>query len=103
MLVFNLEDGKQVHIDREAVEEKLLLSIFEKFDEARTKDAGMYTILKQAVNMFLTFSKVDIKIPKGENTLEYLVAHYISLGLATLEASPIAVTGKVVETDAQND
>lgn len=97
MLTFQLEEGKQVQIDRGAIEEKLLLAIFEKFDQAREKDSGMYTILKQAVNMIMTFGKVDLKIPKGENSLEYLVAHYVSVGLDVLEATPLQVAGKVVD------
>lgn len=96
MLSFDFKDGQQVQIDRDNVEEKLLLSIFDKFDAAREKEPGMYTILKQAVNMVLTFGKVDIKIPKGENTLEYLVAYYVALALDTLEKEPIPVEGRVV-------
>lgn len=99
MLEFQLEDGKKVQIERGAVEEKLLLSIFEKFDQAREKDPGVYNVLKQAVNMVMMFAKVDIKIPKGENTLEYLVAHYVSLGLDVLEQKPLPVSGKVVEAN----
>lgn len=103
MITFRLEDGKQVEIEREAVEEKLLLSIFDKFDQAREKDAGLYNILKQAVNMVLMFGKVDIKVPKGENTLEYLVAYYVSLGLDVLEKEPLSVDGKVVESHGETD
>lgn len=101
MLTFKLEDGKQVEIDRLVVEEKLLLSIFDKFDQAREKDAGLYNILKQAVNMVMMFGKVDIKIPKGENSLEYLVAYYVSLGLDALEKETLQVSGKVVEPPAE--
>jgi hypothetical protein len=46
--------------------------------------------------MVLTFSKLDIKIPKGENSLEYLVAYYMSLGLDALEKEPIKAEGKVL-------
>lgn len=103
MLTFQLEDGKKVEIERDAVEEKLLMSIFSKFDQAREKDPGLYTILKQAINMVLTFSKVNIKIPKGENSLEYLVAHYVSLGLDVLEQTPLSVNGKVVEMETNGE
>lgn len=100
VLTFNLEDGKEVQIDRGAIEESLLVGIFEKFEQAREKDPGMYTILKQAVNMVMTFSKLDFKIPKGENTLEYLVAHYVQAGLDVLEQKPLSVKGKVIEDEA---
>ena len=103
MITFSLADGKQVEIEREAVEEKLLLSIFDKFDQAREKDVGLYNILKQAINMVLVFGKVDIKVPKGENTLEYLVAYYVSLGLDVLEKEPLQVAGKVVESHGETD
>jgi hypothetical protein len=98
MLTFNLEHGEQVQIDRTAVEEKILLSIFDKLEQAREADKGLYTILKQAVNMVLTFSKVDIKIPKGENSLEYLLAYYVGLGLDVMEQKPLEVSGVVVNT-----
>lgn len=101
MLTFQLEEGKQVQIERDNIEEKILLAIFDKFEQAREKDSGMYTILKQAVNMIMTFGKVDIKIPKGENSLEYLVAHYVRLGLDVLEARPLEVHGKVVDVNVQ--
>jgi hypothetical protein len=95
MIHFQLSDGNSVEIDRDQLEEKILGSILDKFEQARQRDSGMYTILKQAVNMVLTFSKLDIKIPKGENSLEYLVAYYMSLGLDALEKEPLSVTGKV--------
>lgn len=97
MINFHLSDGNAVEIDRNQLEEKILGSILEKFDQAREKDAGMYTILKQAVNMVLTFSKLDIKIPKGENSLEYLVAYYMSIGLDALENAPLQVDGKLID------
>lgn len=101
MLTFNLPDGKNLEIERDAIEEKILFAIFDKFEQAREKDSGMYTILKQSVNMIMTFGKVDIKVPKGENTLEYLVAHYVGLGLDVLEAAPLKVEGKVVDTNVE--
>jgi hypothetical protein len=91
----------QVQIDREGLEEKVLENIFTKFDQAREENPGFYNILKQSINMVLTFGKIDIKIPKGENALEYLVAHYVSIGLDVLEQAPLTVTGKVVEQDGE--
>jgi hypothetical protein len=103
MLTFQLEDGKQVQINREAVEERLLLTIFDKLGEAREKSQGMYNALKAAINMVMTFGGVDIKVPKGENTLEYLVAHYVSLGFDVLEQTPLSVNGKVVEMETNGE
>lgn len=96
MIKFHLSDGNSVEIDRDQLEEKILGSILDKFELARQKDSGMYTILKQAINMVLTFSKLDIKIPKGENSLEYLVAYYMSLGLDALEKEPLHVGGTIL-------
>lgn len=101
MITFKLSDGNSVEIDRDQMEEKILESILDKFEQAREKDAGMYTILKQAVNMVLTFSKLDIKIPKGANSLEYLVAYYMSLGLDALEREPLSVNGKVAADEKE--
>lgn len=97
MIQFTLEDGKSLQIERDAIEEKILLAVFSKFDQAREADKGLYTMLKQAVNMVMTFGKVDLKIPKGENSLEYLVAYYVSQGLDLLEKEPLHVQGKVME------
>jgi hypothetical protein len=107
MLTFKIQESAdtlpvKVEISREGVEERLLEAIFEKFDQARAQDPGLYNILKQAVNMVMMFGKVDIKIPKGENSLEYLVAHYVGLGLDVMENTPLSVTGKVMEL-AENE
>lgn len=101
MLTFQIEKDKQVQIERDAIEEKILMAVFDKFEQAREKDSGLYTLLKQSVSMIMTFGKVDLKIPKGENSLEYLVAHYVSLGLDVLETNPLEVTGKVVITNGE--
>lgn len=103
MLTFNLEHGEQVQIDRTAVEEKLLISIFDRLEEARQKDKGMYNALKAAVNIMMTFTGTELKIPKGENVLEYLIAHYVSIGLDALEQKPLEVSGVVVSADGKED
>lgn len=97
MLTFQLEDGKQIQIDREHVEEKLLMSIFDRLEEARQKDKGMYNGLKAAVNLMMTFTGNHVNIPKGENVLEYLIAHYVSMGIDALEQKPLEVSGVVVD------
>lgn len=97
MLTFQLDEGKQVHIERESIEEKILEGIFAKFEEAREKEPGMYNGFKQAVNMLKLVGGIKIDVPKGENTLEYLVAHFLGIGMDLLEAAPILVEGVVVQ------
>lgn len=96
MLTFELKDGNKVEIDREVIEEKILSGILDKLDEAREHSQGMYNAAKAAVNMVITLGGLDIHPPKGVNTFEYMIAHYLSLGLDVLENTPLQVEGTIL-------
>lgn len=104
MLKFNLPDGSQFQVEREGLEERALEAVLARFEEAKEKDPGMYTALKSAVQMMVTLAgnKLDIKIPKGENVLEYIVATYLSRSLDALEAREIPVVGKLVQENGKD-
>lgn len=101
MLKFNLPNGDEFHIERDGLEERVLESIFARFEQAREQDPGMYSGLKTAVQLMLSVAgkKLDLEIPKGENVLEYVVAVYLSRALDALEANPIPVSGEMVSKD----
>jgi hypothetical protein len=115
MLTFHIEDTTnpikvapdglkarvtEVQIEREALEEKFLEGILARFDELRETNQGMYNMIKSSINMLKTFGQLDINIPKGVNSLDYLIAHFLSLGMDALEQKgALAVTGKVVELE----
>lgn len=96
MIKFHLSDGNAVEIDRDQLEERILSGIIDKLDEAREKHQGFYNVLKAAVNMVTTMGGLDIKPPKGVNTLDYLIATYIGVGLEALEKNPLEVEGSVL-------
>lgn len=96
MINFKLSDGNAVEIDRAQLEEKILEGIISKLDEAREHHQGFYNVLKAAVNMVVSMGGLDIKAPKGVNTLDYLIATYVSVGLETLEQKPLPVEGRVL-------
>lgn len=102
---FNLKDGKQVHIERESIEERILEGVLDKLQEARENEPGLYNGFKQAVNILKLVGGVKMEIPKGENALEYLLAHFLHIGLDSLEnhSKPLEVYGKVVDPNASAD
>lgn len=98
MLTFELKDGNLVKIDRQEVEEKILGAILDRLDEAKETSPAMYSALKGAVNLFTTFAKMDLHTPKGESSLDYLILHFLSLGLDVLEQKTLYVEGSVIDT-----